>query len=102
MNRTTAVTVHFDAAWSLVDRDSYWAAWIEPLGMWVYGDTREAVECRVEEGINFFLKYAPDVPQYLASHGVPHHVNYITEAEDQTPARRTYPVGARLGSPVYA
>ena len=98
MNGRVAVTVHFDAEVSLEDRGDYWAALIKPLGMWVYGDTREGVERRVKEGIDFFLKYTPDVPQYLAYHGVPHHVNYITDPDDQTSVRRIYPVGALVES----
>ena len=106
MSGRVAVTVHFDAEVSLEDRGGYWAAWIKPLGTWVYGDTREAVEHRVEEGIKFFLKHIPDVPQYLASHGVPHQVNYITEpdteTDGQTPVLRTYPVGALVESVAHA
>ena len=68
------VTIHFDAVASLEQRGDHWAAYVEPLGLTVYGDTRAEAEARVSEGVDFFLKYAPDVPRYLASHSVPYQI----------------------------
>lgn len=93
------VTVSFNAVVSLEKREDRWAAYIEPTGMTVYGSTREEAELRVKEGLDFFLKHVPDVRKYLDSHGIPH---YITEDDAGMPVRRTYPVSARVGSPVYA
>ena len=87
------VIIGFDVDASLEKRDGYWAAYIEPTGMTVYGDTREAVERRVNEGIDFFVEYAPDLQKYLNSHAVPHHVRYAGDEEDETPVRRTYVEG---------
>ena len=92
------VTVSFNAVVSLEKREDRWAAYIEPTGMTVYGHTREEAERRVKEGLDFFLKHVPDVRKYLDSHGIPH---YITEDDDSMPIRHTYPVSARVESPVY-
>ena len=93
------VTVSFNATVSLEKREDRWAAYIEPFGMTVYGHTREEAEARLKESVDFALKHFPDIRKYLDSHGIPH---YITEEEDVSPARRTYPVVARVESPVYA
>ena len=93
------VTVSFDAVVSLEKREDRWAAYIEPFGMTVYGHTKEEAESRLKESVDFALKHFPDIRKYLDSHGIPH---YITEEDDVALARRTYPVSARVESPVYA
>ena len=92
------VTIHFNASVLFEEREGHWAARVEPLGITVYGDTREAAEKRVKEALDFFLANAPDVRKYLDSHGVPH---FVTE-DDSGPVRLTYPVSARIESPAYA
>ncbi len=98
MNGRQEVTISFSAAASFEQREDRWAAYIEPFGMTVYGQTREDAEARLLESVDFALKHFPDIRKYLDSHGIPH---YITE-DDGAPARRTYPVSARVESPVYA
>ncbi len=92
-------TVSFNAEVSLEMRDDHWAAYVEPFGITVYGDTKTETESRLNQGIEFFLKYAPNIRKYLDSHGIPH---YITEDDETNAVRRTYPVSARVESPMYA
>ena len=53
MNERKTVTVSFDTMVSLEDRGDHWAARIDPLGMFVYADTRADVEKRVQDAIDF-------------------------------------------------
>ena len=92
------VTIHFNAQITLEQRESYWAAYIEPFAMTAYGQTREEAERRAEEGLDFCVRNSPDLRKYLDFHGVPH---FVTE-DDSGPVRRTLPVQARVENPVYA
>ena len=39
--------ISFDALVTVEEREGYWAAQIDPIGMVVYGDTREELDHRV-------------------------------------------------------
>ena len=45
--------ISFDALVTVEEREDYWAAQIDPIGMVVYGETREEVEQRVSEAVEF-------------------------------------------------
>ena len=97
------ITVTFDLKVSLEDRNDYWAARIEPLGMIVYGRSRNDVEKRVDDGVRFFLEHTTDIRQYLDYHGVAYHVE--PEAVDnmgEFPLVRIYPLSAKVAAPVRA
>ena len=97
------LTVIFDVRVSLEDRIDYWAARIDPLGMIVYGQSRDDVEKRVENGVQFFLDHTPDIRQYLDYHGVAYQVRpRAFDDKDQLPLVRTYPLSARVEGPVRA
>ncbi len=100
MSERRTVTINFQVAVSLVKRDDCWAAYMEPPGMTVYGDTREDAENRVQQAIDFFIKHFGDgddgikkLRNYLDSHGVP---NFIAEADRVSPIHRTYPVSVPM------
>ena len=98
LNRKATVTISFNVSVLLEEREGHWAAYIEPLGTTVYGDTRAGAEKRVKDALDFFLANAPDVRRYLDSHSIPH---FVTE-DDSGPVRLTYPVSARIENPAYA
>lgn len=86
---------------SVEDRGDYWAAYIEPLGMTVYGDTKAAAIDRVDTAMNFFTKHyakgdVQKVIDYLKRHGVPSQVIYSDMVEDDEVRRIPYPVGLSL------
>ena len=99
MTSKKMVTIHFTAQVTSQQRENYWAAYVEPFAMTAYGETREDAERRLKEGVDFFMKNAPDLRKYLDSHGVPH---YVTEDDAHLPVRQTLPVTARVETPVYA
>ena len=82
-------TVSFDAQVRFHDRDGYWAAWIEPLGMAVYGDTAEEAAARVEPFLKFFVQSlgVERVRKYFDSHSV-----RTTVVHGESMAQRVYPV----------
>ena len=88
--------VSFDALVTVEEREACWAARIDPIGMVVYGDTRAAVEKRVSEAVEFFLKETPDVRQYLDYHNIPHQVRYVIDDDTEVTDRRILPVSARI------
>ena len=94
--------ISFDALVTVEEREGYWAAQIDPIGMVVYGDTREELDHRVSEAVDFFLKNTPDVQQYLDFHNVPHHVRYASDDDTGNTDRRIMPVTARIENRVLA
>ena len=94
--------ISFDALVAVEEREDYWAAQIDPIGMVVYGDTREEVEQRVSEAVEFFLKNTPDVRQYLDYHNVPHQARYASAEGTGRADRRILPVIARIENRVLA
>lgn len=97
------LTVTFDVKVSLEDRNDYWAARIEPLGMIVYGQSRHEVEERADSGVRFFLENTPDIRVYLDYHGVAYHVRpEAIDDKDGLPLVRTFPLSAKVAGPMYA
>ena len=97
------ISVTFDVRVSLEDRKDYWAARIEPLGMIVYGRSRNDVEKRVDDGVRFFLEHTTDIRQYLDYHGVAYHVKpEAVDDTDEFPLVRTYALSARVPAPAHA
>ena len=98
------VRISFTADVSLEDRGDHWAAYIEPLGMTVYGDTEDAAKDRAYQAMNFFLNNfgsgsdgIQKVRRYLDFHGV---ASYVTE--DDAVKRIQYPVSFPLEAAVSA
>ena len=94
--------VSFDALVTVEERDNCWAAQIDPIGMVVYGGTRDEVELRISEAVEFFLKNTPDVRQYLDYHNVPHQVRYAVDDVAEMTDRRILPISARVRNRVFA
>ena len=94
--------ISFDALVAVEERDDYWAAQIDPIGMVAYGDTREEVEQRVSEAVEFFLKNTPDLRQHLEFHNVSHHVGYASNDDTSMTDRRVLPISARIENRVFA
>jgi predicted RNase H-like HicB family nuclease len=97
--RTITINV---SVW-LKKREDCWEAYFEPLGMTVYGDTREDVNNRVQQAIEFFVKHtsADDdgiqrVRDYLDSHGI---LYSITDDDSARPVHRTYPISVPIEAP---
>ena len=55
MVRSKTVRLSFTANVDLEDRIDHWSAYIDPLGMTVYGNTEEEVKDRVGKAMQFFL-----------------------------------------------
>ena len=103
MIRRRTVEIIFDARVSLENRGDHWAAYVEPLGITVYGDTRAEAENRVQQAINFFVKRfgsgdegVQKIRNYLDSHGVP---NTIVEDDRVSPISFTHPISVPLEIP---
>ena len=103
MQNARSARIAFTANVSLEDRGDYWAAYIEPSGMTVYGDTKAAAIDRVDQALDFFMKnYAKGddglqkIRAYLDWHGVPSRVIYSDMPEDDKVKRMQYPVGFPL------
>lgn len=93
--------INFDVQVHLADRGGRWAAYIEPPGMTVYGATEDAVNARVREALNFFLKHFNNdatggrkLRQYLDAHRVPH---FVTTEEPASTIRLRRPVSLPMG-----
>ena len=102
MEGSKDLIVSFDALITVEERDGCWAARIDPIGMVVYGDTRGAVEERVSQAVEFFLKNTPDVRHYLDYHKIPHQVRYAVDDDSEKTDRRILPVSARLKNRAFA
>lgn len=83
MQNAKGARIAFTADVSLEDRGDYWAAYIEPTGMTVYGDTKAAAIARADQAMGFFTKHYADgdhglqkIRAYLDWHGVPSLVTY--------------------------
>ena len=103
MQNARSARIAFTVNVSLEDRGDYWAAYIEPSGMTVYGDTKAAAIDRVDQALDFFMKnYAKGddglqkLRAYLDWHGVPSRVIYSDMPEDDKVKRMQYPVGFPL------
>ena len=98
------VRISFTVNVQLEDRDDHWAAYIEPLGMTVYGDTENDAINRVQQAMSFFMDNfgsgsdgVQKVRRYLDSHGVASQVT-----EDDMVKRIQYPVNFPLEAAVSA
>ena len=92
----------FTANVSIEDRGDYWAAYIEPLGMTVYGDTESAAMGRVVQAMDFFKNEfatgndgVQKLRAYLDAHGVPSCVTNDA-IQDDAATRVEYPVDFRM------
>ena len=71
-------------------RGDRWAAYAEPSGITVFGDTKQEAIDRAADAVRFFVqtihvRKGVDVARrYLDSHGVP---SQIIESESETPTR---------------
>ena len=76
MDNQRTATIHFDVQVEMERRDQNWAAYIEPPGTTVYGDTEADARARVAEAVDFFaaglLKEIglERFRRYLDGHGV--------------------------------
>ena len=102
-------TVSFDVHVRMQRRDDHWAAYMEPLGATVYGDTEQDAEARVNQAVNAFLNALSDqhsddpagaIRQYLDSHGVKHTIEYANTEPPQ--ARHSYSRTVPMKTTVYA
>lgn len=103
MQNARSARIAFTVSVSLTDRGDYWAAYIEPSGMTVYGDTEAAAIDRVDQAMDFFMKnYAKGADglqklrAYLDWHDVQIHDVYSDMPEDDRVKRMQYPVGFPL------
>ena len=98
--------LRFTVNFSVEDRGDYWAAYIEPPGMTVYGDTESAVMGRVIQAMDSFMNEFPtgndgvqQLRAYLDAHGVPSSVT--TDAvQDDAATRIQYPAVAHIQRPM--
>ena len=94
-------TINFDVQFLLDNRGDYWAAYVEPTGMTVYGATREATLARVNQAMEFFVRGmvrevgVERLRRYLDSHGVP---SSIVEHTPVGKVRHTFPFTFYLGA----
>lgn len=103
MRQDGTALLSFTVKVSVEDRGDYWAAYLEPPGMTVYGDTESAVMGRVIQAMDSFKnEFATDsdglqqIRAYLDAHGVPSRV--IADAvQDDAVTRAHYPVDFQLG-----
>ncbi len=101
MGSTKLLTVSFETTVCLIDRGDYWAARIDPVCMFAYGDTAAAARQRAGEMMDFWLKNTPDIRPYLDSHQIPYTVDYIDDEDEETGSvKLTYsmPVKTLVGS----
>ena len=65
------MNLQFDIKVNVEKRADCWAAFITPFAMTMYGDTRDEVESRVREGVQFIIKHHSHLVDYLRSHNIP-------------------------------
>ena len=76
MSTQKSVTITFSADIDLQDRDGYWAAYIDPLGITIYGTTENDAKTRAHRAVRAAIKSLNDhagtdvVEKYLAGRGV--------------------------------
>lgn len=98
MDSTQTATINFDAQVSLEQRGERWAAYIEPPGATVYGDTEAAARARVDEALDFFVASLVDeiglerFRRYLDAHGVGNSVVVSNPNGPSDKMRETRPV----------
>ena len=89
-------TINFDVHVRLDDRGDHWAAYIEPPGTTVYGDTEAAARERVDAALDFFVTTLVGeiglerFRRYLDAHEVSNKV--IVPNGQTTKMRQTFPV----------
>lgn len=82
MKRRRIVSINFDGRVSVERREDGWAAYMEPFGITVYGDTEEEVQGHLRDGATFFLQTVCEeyslarVGEYFDSHGISHSVSF--------------------------
>lgn len=84
------------------NRGDHWEAYIEPLGMTVYGDTEVAAKARVFQAMDFLKKYfatkddgMQSFKAYLDAHGVSSRVTTDAVQRDAV-TRIQYPMDIPL------
>lgn len=105
MQNARSARIAFTVNVSLEDRGDHWAAYMEPPGMTVYGDTKAAAIDRVDQALDFFMEDYADgddglqkLRAYLDWHNVPSRVTY-SDMPDNDGIKRIqypYPVGLSL------
>ena len=96
MDRQQTATINFDAQIRLEHRGDHWAAYIEPPGATVYGDTEADVRVRVNKALDFFVDSlvgeigVERFRRYLDGHGVQNSV--IVPNGHSVRVRQTVPV----------
>lgn len=103
MRQDGTVLLSFTVKVSVEDRGDYWAAYIEPPGMTVYGDTESAVMGRVIQAMDSFKNEfatgndgVQQLRAYLDAHDVPSRVT-IGEVQDAAATRIQRPMDFQLG-----
>ena len=102
MRQVISFTVNF----TVEDRGDYWAAYMEPPGMTVYGDTESAVMSRAIQAMDSFKnEFATDgdglqqIRAYLDAHDVPSSVT-TAAVKDDAATRAHYPAVAHIQCPM--
>ena len=105
MQNARGARIAFTANVSLEDRGDYWAAYIKPSGMTVYGDTKAAAIDRADQALDFFMEDYADgddglqkLRAYLDWHNVPSLVTYPDKSDDNGIRRIQYPVSFSLST----
>lgn len=106
MRQDGTALLSFTVKVSVEDRGDYWAAYIEPPGMTVYGDTESAVMGRVIQAMDSFKnEFAADsdgmqqLRAYLDAHGVESRVT-TAAVQDYAATRIEYPAVAHIQRPM--
>lgn len=98
MNSQQTATINFDAQVQLERRGDYWAAYIEPPGATVYGDTEAEARERVGEALDFFVASLVGeiglerFRRYLDGHGVKNSVVVPNRSDQSGQIRQILPV----------
>ena len=96
MDSPQTATINFDAQVRLEQRGDHWAAYIEPPGATVYGDTEADVRERVNQALDFFVDSlvgeigVERFRRYLDGHGVLNSV--VVPNGHSVRVRQTVPV----------
>lgn len=98
MDSPQTATINFDAQVHLERRGDSWAAYIEPPGATVYGDTEAAARERVGEALDFFVASLVGeiglerFRRYLDGHGVKNSVVVPNRNDRSGQMRQILPV----------
>ena len=106
MRQDGTALLSFTVKVSVEDRGDYWAAYMEPPGMTVYGDTESAVMGRAIQAMDSFQnEFASgsdglrQIRAYLDAHNVPSSVATDAVQDDAAP-RVQYPAVAHIQRPM--